>query len=113
MLIQKLFEQVALGAIPQERFATLSSAYEDEQKLLKDKISVLQDKVADRGGDVQNVMRLFDVVKKHDEVTELTAEILREFIDSVVIYQATGKRKDRAQKVVVNFRFIKENWFIF
>jgi hypothetical protein len=112
-LIQKLFEQVALGAIPQERFTTLSSAYESEQKLLKEKISGLEGQVADRGGNVQNVMRFFDLVRKHDEVTELTVEILREFIDSVVVHQAEGKRNNRTQKVIVNFRFIKENWFIF
>jgi hypothetical protein len=113
ILIQKLFEQVALGAIPQERFVVLSSTYEDEQKTLKEKVGSLEEKVSVRGGDAQNIMRFFELVSKHDEVTELTAEILHEFIDSVVVYQAEGKRKDRTQKVVINFRFIKDNWFIF
>lgn len=113
VILQKLFEQVTLGTIPQERFETLSSTYESEQKSLKEKISGLQEKVSDRGGDVQNVMRFFELVRKHNEVTELTAEILHEFIDSVVVYQAEDKRKDRTQKVVINFRFIKDNWFIF
>jgi hypothetical protein len=113
ILIQKLFEQVALGALHQERFEALSATYEEEQKLLKVKIAELQSKVSDRGGDMQNIMRFFDLVRKHDDVTELTAEILHKFIESVVIYQATGKRKDRAQEVIINFRFIKDNWIIF
>lgn len=113
ILIQKLFEQVALGAIPQERFATLSATYEDEQKTLKSKIAELEENISGRGGDVQNIMRFFELVRKHDEVTELSAAIIHEFIDSVVVYQAEGKRKDRTQKVVINFRFIKDNWFIF
>ena len=113
LLLQKLFEQVAMGAIPQERFETLSSTYEEEQKALKAKIAGLQVGVADRGGGLQNIMRFFELVRKHDDVTELTAKILHELIDSVVIHQAAGKRKDRAQKVVINFRFIKDNWFIF
>ena len=113
VILQKLFEKMALGAIPQERFETLSSTYEEEQKSLKEKIATLQEKVSDRGGDVQNIMRFFKLVHKHDDVTELTADILHKFIDSVVIYQAGGKRKDRTQKVIINFRFIKDNRFIF
>jgi hypothetical protein len=113
ILIQKLFEQVALEAIPQERFETLSSTYEEEQKTLKAKIATLQVNMADRGGETQSITRFFELVRKHDDVTELTAEILHEFIESVVVYQAEGKRKDRTQKVVINFRFIKDNWFIF
>ena len=91
----------------------MSATYEDEQKTLKSKIADLQEKVSDRGSDVQNIMRFFDLVSKHDDVTELNAEILHKLIDSVVVYQAEGKRKDRTQKVVINFRFIKDNWFIF
>ena len=113
ILIQKLFEQVALGALAQERFETLSATYEAEQKSLKTKIAEMQSKVADRGGDMQNIMRFFDLVKRHNDVTELTAEVLHAFIDSVVIHQATGKRLDREQEVVINFRFIQDNWFIF
>ena len=110
-LIQKLFEQVALGALTQERFATLSQTYEQEQKLLNIKIADLQAKLTDRGGDVQNIMRFFELVRRHESVTELTPEILHEFLESVVVYQAEGKRLDRTQKVIMNFRFIKDDWF--
>lgn len=113
ILIQKLFEQVALGAIPQERFATLSATYEEEQKTLRSKIADLEEKVSGRGGDMQNIMRFFELVRKHDEITELSAAVIHESIESAVVYQADGKRKDRTQKVVINFRFIKDNWFIF
>jgi hypothetical protein len=113
VIIQKLFEQVALGAIHQERFTALSATYDDEQRALKAKIATLQKKLTDRGGDVQNIMRFFDLVRKHDEVVELTAEIINRYIENVVVYQAEGKRKDRTQKVIINFRFIGDNWFIF
>ncbi|MCL2049444.1 MAG: recombinase family protein [Defluviitaleaceae bacterium] len=112
-LIQKLFEQVAVASITQERFATLTATYEDEQNSLKEKIASLQSKISDKGGDVENIMSFFNLVRKHAEVTELTPEILHEFIDSVVVYQAEGKRLDRTQKVIINFRFIQDNWFIF
>jgi hypothetical protein len=113
ILLQKLFEQVALGSIPQERFNRLSATYEGEQKTLEEKISVLQEKVSKRGGDVQNIMRFFDLVRRHDDVTELTAEILHRFIECIVVHQAEGKLKDRTQRVDVHFRFIRDNWFIF
>ena len=112
VLIKKLFEQVALGTLSQERFQMLSSAYEEEQKMLKEKIVELQDNVADIDGDILDAMRFFDLVRNHSDVTDLSAEILHKFIDSVVVYQAEGKRLDRTQKVVVNFRFIKDDWFL-
>ena len=113
VIIQKMLEQTALGVLSQERFATLTAIYEEEQSALKIKIADLEVKVSDRGGDMKNTMRFFDLVRKHEDVTELTQDVLHEFIESVVVHQATGGRKHREQKVIINYRFIKDNWFIF
>lgn len=113
ILIQKLFEQVALGSLSQERFDTLTATYEAEQKALKAKIDSLQKNVSNRCGDEENIMRFFKVVQRHEYVTKLTAAILHEFIENVVVYQAEGQRLSRTQEVVINFRFIRDNWINF
>jgi DNA invertase Pin-like site-specific DNA recombinase len=114
ILIQKLFEQVALGSLSQERFDTLIATYEDEQKTIKTKIDTLQKTVSIRCGDADNIMRFFNLVQKHEDVTELTAEILHSFIENIVVHQAEGgKILNRTQKVVINFRFIRDNWINF
>jgi DNA invertase Pin-like site-specific DNA recombinase len=113
ILIQTLFEQVALGTIPQERYKTMSAVYEDEQKAVSVKIAELESQITETRGNTQNIFRFFDLVRKHSEITVLTAEILYALIDSVVVYQAEGIRKGRTQKVVINYRFLGDNWFSF
>ena len=117
VLMQKLFEQVALGSITQKRFDALSATYEDEQNSLETKIASLQAKINERGGDFRNIMQFFDLVSKHEDVTELTAEILHKLIDCIIVHQAEGTvmgpTKNKSQKVVIHYRFIKDNWFIF
>jgi len=46
---------------------------------------------------------------RYENVTTLTVPILRALIDSIVVHQAEGgKILNRTQKVVINFRFIRE-----
>jgi hypothetical protein len=111
ILLQKLFEQLALGAIPQERFDALSPTYEIEQKSLKEKVELLKNELSKSDNVIHDIMRFFDLVINHENVTELTAEVLHKFIDHVVVYQAEGVGKSKTQKVVIKFRFIEDNWF--
>jgi hypothetical protein len=114
VLLQKLFEQLALGAIPQKRFDTLSATYELEQNDLAKKVEFLQKELAKSDSEVQDIMRFFDIARKHDYVTELTKEVVHKFLENVVVYQADGigRTKNKTQKVEVNFRFIRDNWFV-
>jgi len=108
-LIQKLFEQVALGSMSQERFNTLTAAYENEQKSLKEKIDALEKIVSTRQSNENNIMQFFELLERYENVTTLTVPILRALIDSIVVHQAEGgKILNRTQKVVINFRFIQE-----
>jgi hypothetical protein len=111
-VISKLFEQAALGVISQERFLLLSATYEDEHKSLKEKIAGLEARVSSKSGDAQNILRFFELVARHSDITELSVPVIHQLIDSIVVYQAEGGRKDRTQRVVINFRFIRDNWFI-
>jgi len=115
VLIQKLFEQLALGAITQKRFDSLSTTYELEQNALAEKVDFLKKELSKTDNEVQDILRFFDIARKHDYVTELTKEIIHKFLDNVIVHQAdgVGRTKNKTQKVEVNFRFIKDNWFIF
>jgi len=113
LLIQKLFEQNANGVLSNDRFVTLSGTYETEQKILKTKINDLQNRLLEQENSVQGIMRFFNLVRRYTEVTELNTEIVNDLIDTIVVHAPENKQKklNRRQKVEVNFRFIKENWF--
>ena len=111
VVLSKLFERLALGDITEDRFAALSSEFDKERVLLKNRISDLQNMLSDKNTRQQNAMKLFELTRRHVDITELSRKIIYTLIEDIVIYQAQGKRKDRTQKVVINFRFTKDKCF--
>lgn len=108
IIIKKLFEQNALGAISDERFVSMSSDYEKEQKELTAKIAELHAQLEKRDQDGSNAIKFLNAVRKYSEITELTAGILNDLIDSIVVYDAEGRcmKKNRVQRVEISYKFI-------
>jgi hypothetical protein len=53
-----------------------------------------------------NARRFLKLVKKYTDISELTAEIVRVFIDRIVIHQAQGYGKNRTQVIDIYYNFI-------
>lgn len=106
-IIKKLFEQNALGVILDERFLTMSAEYEAEQKQTAGQIAELEAQLNKRDCEVNNTVKFLDIVRKYSEITELTAPILNDLIDSIIVYNAEGRgRKNRKQKIEINYKFV-------
>ena len=69
----------------------LSSDYEDEQKTLNEKIPVLETEIERLKSECTNVQRFFDITEKYTDITELTPELLRTFVNKIVIYEREKK----------------------
>ena len=110
-LIKRLFEQNANGVLSDESFMELSRDYEAEKKQLSEKITELQAQYDKQNEGEQNAMRFFNLIRKYTEIDHLDVHVVRDLLDSVVIHSPSGRGKAREQKVVVRFRFIKEDWF--
>ena len=107
IIIRKLFEQSALGVISDERFATMSAGYEKEQKELSARITDLQSQLDENETLNNNTARFLKIVHKYSEITELDDVILNDLIESIVIHNAENKsRKNRIQKVEINYKFV-------
>lgn len=107
IIIKKLFEQNALGIITDERFVSMSAGYEAEQRKSAERIKELQTQLEKRDSEGNNTAKFLNLVRKYSEITELTAPILNDLIDSIVVYNAEGKsRKNRKQRVEINYKFI-------
>jgi len=106
-IIKKLFEQNALGVITDERFISMSAEYEAEQKESAARIKELQAELSKRDTEGNNTTKFLNLVRKYSEITELDALTLNDLIDSIVVYNAEGRsRKDRKQRVEINYKFI-------
>ena len=85
-LIQKLYEDNAKGKLSDDRYATLSMAYEEEQQKLKAALPEMQTYLETETDKTENLQRFIDKVKQLIEIKELTPELIHEFIDKIVVY---------------------------
>ena len=85
-LIQKLYEDNAIGKISDERYATLSMSYEEEQRYLKTALPDMENYLETEMDKTESLQRFIDKVKRITEIKELTAELVHEFIDKIVVH---------------------------
>ena len=105
-LIKRLYEDKVNGELSAKRFEILSQEYEQEQEDLERQIAELQselDRIKEDGGKAD---KFIAVVRKYTEFTELTATILNEFIDKIVVYEADKSNGRREQQVDIYLNFI-------
>ena len=85
-LIQKLYEDNAIGKISDERYATLSLSYEEEQQELKNALPEMQRYLETETDKTESLQKFIDKVKRITQIKELTPELVHEFIDKIVVY---------------------------
>ena len=107
-IIQRLYEDNIEGKISDERFSKMSENYEAEQTQLKSRVTELEQLLSAEKDDAMNVNQFLALVKKYTEVQELTAEIIREFVEKIYVYQAEKVDGHRVQKIKVIWNYIGE-----
>jgi hypothetical protein len=106
VLFRKLYEDNASGKISDERFAQLSAGYEREQADLKTVNITLGDEIKafeENSADVKNFLTL---ANKYTDFEELTPEMLNEFIDKIIVYEADRSSGERRQRIDIHMNFI-------
>lgn len=85
-LIQKIYEDNASGKLSDERYATLSLSYEEEQKMLKAAVPEMQAYLETETDKTESLQRFIQKVKQITELKALTPELIHEFVDKIVVY---------------------------
>lgn len=106
ILIKKLYEGNATGRIPDKHFDRMLADYDREQSELEQTVSELQQAIATQAQDYESPQKFVALVKRYTDFSELTAPMMNEFIEKVVVHEATGDRAHRKQKVDIYFNFI-------
>ena len=109
-IFKRLYEDSVTGRISDERFTELSADYEAEQKELKEKAAALQSELSKTMESTANAEKFMKVVRKYT-IEELTLNLLREFVEKVVIHESEaldGKRRGklRRQKIEIYYSFV-------
>jgi len=98
-----LSEDNANGKLNDERFNKLSEGYEDEQRELAAKASELDGQITQGKTKKVNVGKFLELVDKHTDITELTYENVRAFIDKVLIGETDKEAGTREIQIYFNF----------
>ena len=106
-VLNKLYEDNALGTIPQDRYEQMSQKYSEEYYALKAELAILQEQLSayeNAGGRAQKFLKL---TERHAAFTDLTPAILNEFISRIEVHERDQKRARYAiQHISIYFNYI-------
>ncbi len=105
-IIQSLYEDKVCGNLTDERFVKMSQAYEQEQATLTERIKILRKELSTAKEDADNVTKFMRLVKRYTEISELTPEVVREFIEKVIVHQAERVNGKRRQTVEIIYNCV-------
>jgi len=106
-LFKRLYEDNVLGKITNEQFRMLSDGYNAEQRAIAEQIPIQQKQIEDLKASSTNVERFVMISNKYTDLQTLTPEILRTFIDKIVIHERTEKwAKTAEQQIDIYFRYV-------
>ena len=97
-IIQKSYEDLSKGLLSKERFATLTISLENEQRQLKADIPRLESSLIATANKADDLQKFIQRARQMTRLTELTPEIVHEFIEEIVVSKpekVNGKRRQR------------------
>ncbi|GER69776.1 recombinase [Weizmannia acidilactici] len=107
-IIQRLYEDNIEGKISDERFAKMTANYEAEQQALEKRVTELKSIMTEDKESALNVDHFLSLVRKYTDIKELTAEIIREFVEKIYVYKAERIDGRRVQRIKIVWNCIGE-----
>ncbi len=106
-LFRRLYEENVLGKVTNEQFRMLSDGYNTEQREITEQLPIVKQEIEDLKAAATNVERFVDIANKYTDLRELTPEVLRTFIERIIIHERTAKHSKTAmQQIDIYFRYI-------
>src|SRR5690554_6395816 len=106
--IQKLYEDNIDGKISDERFAKVTANYGAQQQVLENRVMELKSIMTEEKESALNVDHFLSLVRKYTDIKELTAEVIREFVEKIFVYKAERIDGRRVQRIKIVWNCIGE-----
>ena len=106
-LICKIYEDNALGRLPDKRYQLLNTQYEAEQAALEAEIRTLENAVAEANQQQRSAGKFIALIRKYRDFEELTTPMQIELIDKICVHERDIKGAiDSPQMVDIYFNFL-------
>lgn len=106
ILIKKVYEDNALGRLPDKRYEMLSAGYEKEQAELEQSIKACREQLTQYDEDTDRTEEFLALVHKYTDITELTPVIINEFVDKILVHKAEKIDGERVMEIEIYLNFI-------
>ncbi len=105
-LFRKTYEDYATGLLNEKRFSLLSSGYENEQTELERQTAELKAELEQFDSDSLRADKFLELARRYTDFSELTAPMLTEFVEKVIVHEADKSSGKRTQQVDIYLNFI-------
>lgn len=99
-IFKKLYEDRVLDHISVEQFQTLSGGYTEEQTRLAEEIPAKESAIQKLRDTVSSTEGFIAKAKRYTDITELTPELLRLFIQKIVVHEKSTKWSKKAMQTI-------------
>ena len=106
ILLKKVYEDNALGRLPDKRYEMLSAGYEKEQAELEQSIKACREQLTQYDEDTDRTEEFLALVHKYTDITELTTVIINEFVDKILVHKAEKIDGERVMEIEIYLNFI-------
>lgn len=105
-LFKRLYEDMVSGRISAERFDVLSDDYEHEQGQIKEEITRLQNLIDEGEQERYDLNQFLKNVRKYTDPETLTAEMVNELIDKIIVHAPDKSSGHRKQKIEIYYKAV-------
>ena len=105
-ILQKLYEDNALGKLSDERYHDMSGSMEQEYSSLKSRIAEISDVLSQTEKATKNAAEFADLVEKYADIKELDSDLIHTLIEKIVVHEKDVVDGDTTQRIDIYYRFI-------
>ncbi|MBM6920388.1 recombinase family protein [Phocea massiliensis] len=106
-LICKIYEDNALGKLPDARYEALDAQYAKEQDALNTEITELEKAVTGYEQSRKSAEKFIALIDKYENFDTLTNTMLNEFVEKILVHERARKgSQDTTQEVEIYFNFV-------
>ncbi|HGH8026636.1 TPA: DUF4368 domain-containing protein [Streptococcus agalactiae] len=106
-LMCRIYEDMILNKIPNNRYEILNNQYETEQITLSKEIKDLEQQVSRYEKETDRAKKFISLISRYENFDELTTTMINEFVEKIIVHERDRKGSQTSkQKIEIYFNFI-------
>ena len=106
-LVCKIYEDNALGRLPDARYAALDAQYAKEQEALSAELAELEKAVSSYEQGRKSAEKFIALIDKYQDFDTVTITMLNEFVEKILVHERDRKGSiETTQEVEIHFNFV-------